>query len=785
MSRIKIGLIVIVIACGLMLYYVFQRESAAQLDEPLYAVEYVAVLDHSPSPVGDDQPLSRAMAAKMLSIIFYSIDEIYGAAQAHPFEDVAPDRWYAPYINAVYGLELMRGNNGRFMPDSPLTIGQAQILLRAVDPDNAPSFANIPNPDSPISYALWVELYKQLLEGISGAQTIYGAFGIKALDIIVLATSTNSGLPAGKLVSDIGAFGHAGLTMDYYIDKQIRVLVKEREIIAINTLLSSQPVLKSAYIVQINADGINAFVGGVERFFFGDSLGLGTGAIADLHIYNGRLLAASPVVESVSGKLLRASYQAIEIQGQGIFALDSNFQIYDISEGYPRRRDISNLIVGTSSAHFYLQDGVITSGVITHEEFPEQIRVVIGTSNFAGLVHSSVSITSTGNFWITAGCDEKLLELTPGQRFTISDIENTDLLGHPRLFFHSDDVLQLTGLGRNWPQGASPRYRGIIEVAREDGGYSIVNVLCIEEYLFAVVPSEMPSSYGLEAAKVQAVTARSFAVHQIMANRFHALGGNVDDSVMSQVYNNIPENEISIQAVEETRGLILWYGDDVVRANFFSTSAGVTANAGEVWASGSTFPGHTPNFLQSRPQFPGYPIDLSDETRAAAFFRNDTIDAYDSHSPWFRWTLEMTPAEIAASVNAQSETPIGNFIDMRVLRRGEGGNIMELLIIGDQAEITVLTELNIRNMLRPSRAASGDRDIVVSRHDGSTLLNLSMLPSAFFTFEVTDEVITFHGGGHGHGVGMSQTGVRGMVDRGYSFEEILAHFYPNVMITGF
>jgi len=327
----------------------------------------------------------------------------------------------------------------------------------------------------------------------------------------------------------------------------------------------------------------------------------------------------------------------------------------------------------------------------------------------------------------------------------------------------------------------------MIEIAREAGGYSVVNVLSLEEYLYAVVPSEMPSGYGLEASKVQAVTARSFAVQQISTNRFHAWGGNIDDSVMSQVYNNVPENDISIQAVDATQGLVIWYGDEIVQSNFFSTSSGMTANSGEVWVSGNVFPGYTPTFLRARPQFPGLAPDLSNETHAAAFFRNQIMpEAYDSHSPWFRWQVEMTPAEISSSVNAVHH--IGNLQSMQVIRRGEGGNIMELRVTGDTAEVSVRTELRIRNLLRPARAADGDRDIPLRRHDGSVLLNHSMMPSAFFSFEKIFnednelERIIFHGGGHGHGVGMSQNGVRGMVDRGYSFEEILGHFYPETFL---
>ena len=822
-------------------------------DGTLQTVGYATGLPGQ-APIGDNQPISRAMTAKMLSLIFSDTSSIYDLPRNNPFTDIVYHHWYAPFANAAYIEGIMRGNGDRFMPDYPLTIGQAQILLHMLDPANAPTFANITDPDKPISYALWVELYKQLLEALSDDRTVYEAFGIQAIDITIIATSANSTLPKGHLISDRGPFGHRGLTLDAYIDHQLRILVKDHEIIALDALLSDQPTLKNVYVVDVTEDGIILFAGGAERFFYIDvesfDIRAGTrsttestaesnernsagyseseernsvaweniqpNTIADVVIQNGRVLSIKPLSDILTGILLRASEEFIEVKGQGLFPTAPNFQIYDITEGFVRRRNLTHIIVGTDMARFYLRDGVAEGGVITHEAFPDNIRVVIGTSHFAGLIHSSVTVTSTGNFWITNGNvdGERLMELAPGQRFTVSDIENANLLGNPRLFIHTEpnETLQLIGLGRHWPQGASPRYRGVIEIAREQSGYSVVNVLPLEEYLFAVVPSEMPSNFGVEASKVQAVTARSYAVHQIMANQFHALGGNIDDSVMSQVYNNIPENDISIEAVNATQGLVLWYGDEVIRANFFSTSAGMTANSGEVLAFGRQFPGYTPTFLRAQPQFPdiraNINFDLSDENRASAFFRNQDFDtAYDSHAPWFRWQVEMTPTEIADSINAQLATryyanpylirtlgtngqweaspiyTIGNLRSMQVVSRGVGGNIMELRIIGDEADILVATEFNIRNLLRPARSADGTRDITLHRHDGTTLLNHSMLPSAFFTFDkiVNEsgvlERIMFYGGGHGHGVGMSQNGVKGMVERGYTFESILEHFY--------
>jgi len=57
------------------------------------------------------------------------------------------------------------------------------------------------------------------------------------------------------------------------------------------------------------------------------------------------------------------------------------------------------------------------------------------------------------------------------------------------------------------------------------------------------------------------------------------------------------------------------------------------------------------------------------------------------------------------------------------------------------------------------------------------------LRSAAFTISIdADSRIIFTTQGHGHGVGMSQHGANIMAQNGYSFEEILRHFYQNVTI---
>ena len=124
--------------------------------------------------------------------------------------------------------------------------------------------------------------------------------------------------------------------------------------------------------------------------------------------------------------------------------------------------------------------------------------------------------------------------------------------------------------------------------------------------------------------------------------------------------------------------------------------------------------------------------------------------------------------------------PLGDIVDISVLKRESSGIISELLIEGSERTIKVMTEYNIRALLAPVY------DMVI-RQDESEIKDLKLLPSAFFTIEKKTEGdkltgITISGGGYGHGVGMSQNGVKALADTGKNYEAILAYFYEGTTL---
>jgi stage II sporulation protein D len=148
-------------------------------------------------------------------------------------------------------------------------------------------------------------------------------------------------------------------------------------------------------------------------------------------------------------------------------------------------------------------------------------------------------------------------------------------------------------------------YRGTFEISADGNKLKIVNVVSLEQYLYGVVPAEVPDDWPAEALKAQAVVARSYALSNM------AGGGDFDmyADTRSQVYLGVPEEVSSTTAaVNATAGQVVLYQGKVAKTYYHSTSGGRTAAIQDVW------PGETPvPYLVSVP------------------------DPYDDASPYHDW----------------------------------------------------------------------------------------------------------------------------------------------------
>ena len=139
--------------------------------------------------------------------------------------------------------------------------------------------------------------------------------------------------------------------------------------------------------------------------------------------------------------------------------------------------------------------------------------------------------------------------------------------------------------GKGAPLTLKLPYRGRIAVDVVDGRLRAVDVVSLEQYLYGVVPSEMPSTWAPEALKAQAVAARSYA----LATRAVGAPFDVYADTRSQMYLGLShESPAATAAVNATRRQVLLYNGSVATTYFSSTSGGKTESS-QAW-SGTALP---------------------------------------------------------------------------------------------------------------------------------------------------------------------------------------------------
>ena len=329
-------------------------------------------------------------------------------------------------------------------------------------------------------------------------------------------------------------------------------------------------------------------------------------------------------------------------------------------------------------------------------------------------------------------------------------------------------------------------YRGRIEIGRYGKvGLTAVNIVPLEEYLYGVVPAEMNSGWHMEALKAQAVCSRSYAMVKA------GLGGDSDarrssritDTVSSQVYRGyLAETERTNAAVDATRGETVCYENRVIAAYFFSTSGGQTESSEDVWSV-------------ALPYLTGVP---------------DPFETDPERKPW---VVTMRLSELSDLLK-QRGTGVGAIRKVTVTGKTTTGRISALNLVGDSGNLTlqgstIRTVLGlystrfqiVKNGEVPDRVtvrgSGGTRQLqlgstyvrsAVGTEKASELLEQYIVKGAQGlknyprTAPAEDSRVMFAGMGYGHGVGMSQSGARGMAEAGDTYRQIISYYYTGARV---
>ncbi|MDE7423492.1 MAG: SpoIID/LytB domain-containing protein [Lachnospiraceae bacterium] len=540
------------------------------------------------------------------------------------------------------------------------------------------------------------------------------------------------------------------------------------------------------------------------------------GVVADLKLKNGVVEKITIKEDTIEGKVLSVTEDTIEVEQYGELPIGKGFKVYktygeEVAKGAEDAGESSkaitvpydqveqaereNIVVGYDNTAFVVADGKICAGLILKPAEIKNIRVLIKNTDYSSEYHQQVIFTANKDFTVRYGKTKK--EYKKGEKVTIdtrNDIFHKNK--YLKVVLNKGGKVSLLSVKRN---GKNPGYQGTIEIRKKNKGLVIINEIELEKYLYGVIGSEMPISYGQEALKVQAICARSYAYKQFMYNDCGSLGAHVDDSVSYQVYNNTPECKETMQAVDDTKGMVMVSDGEIITSYYFSTSCGHTASAQDVWqggVQGEYLTGRVQNDSKKN-------LHLEKEKNFEKFILNKEFDSFDKEFSWYRWEVTLTKEQITSSVNqnlaerykknkdliltkkkdgtykSRAISTVGDVKSIRALERGTGGVIKALEIKGSSATIKVLSEYNVRLLLTPSSST-------IYRADKSKIEGMSMLPSGFFIIKEENKKsnISFHlyGGGYGHGVGMSQNGAKVMAEKGYSYKEILTHYYPGVSL---
>lgn len=346
--------------------------------------------------------------------------------------------------------------------------------------------------------------------------------------------------------------------------------------------------------------------------------------------------------------------------------------------------------------------------------------------------------------------------------FTLADVGKVLEPSCDDASFTIKDVV--IGIDFHWERKEDQTFCGALKLIEDNGMLRAVNVVSVETYLTSVISSEMSAHASLELLKAHAVISRSWVVRQIehkshlgcdgveredMIVRWYDSEGHslfdvcADDHC--QRYQGITRqtSENVAKAIEATRGEVLMSEGEVCDARFSKCCGGMLEAFENCWQ-----PVH---YRYLVPKADPY-CNTSDKRILGQVLNN-----YDQETVnFYRWNVKYTTDELSSLVARKSGIDFGQIIDMIPMERGASGRIVLLKIVGTNRTVTVGKELEIRKWLSESH-----------------------LYSSAFDVEKNKDGFILHGKGWGHGVGLCQIGAAVMGDQGFSYEEILDHYYPN------
>lgn len=265
--------------------------------------------------------------------------------------------------------------------------------------------------------------------------------------------------------------------------------------------------------------------------------------------------------------------------------------------------------------------------------------------------------------------------------------------------------------------------------------------MTMAEYLPGVVRGEMPAAFHQQALDAQAVAERTFIYYHMASGRkaahpdadvcmdYRCCNAYTSAQAAAEKWgDHAAEYEAKVQqAVRDTDGQVILYNGQPILAAFHSSSAGVTADSGDVWSSSLPYlhSVETPEGEDSVPNYYSVSTFSPEEFREIFLAAHGDADLSGDPAEWFR----------DRTVN-------------------DSGRVERVTIGGVSVE-------------------------------GTEVRRLFSLRSACFTVDTGEEGVAFRVTGFGHGVGMSQYGAELLARQGKTWQEIIHWYYADVTIGAY
>ena len=367
------------------------------------------------------------------------------------------------------------------------------------------------------------------------------------------------------------------------------------------------------------------------------------------------------------------------------------------------------VFLGITTFSFAQQREDLTIGLFWNER-PKSIQISIASGTYSILA------------------DGSSISFSKGMKMVISVYGNSVNLRSAEKSYGNFKNVRINELDQNssvFIQSLKPKlyqreYEDDFVITSSENRLKILNRVELSNYVAGVIQWEAGSGRTLEYYKVQAIITRTYAlrnIHKYESERF-----NLCDRVDSQVYKGKTKNSDILQAVRETRDLVLV--DEkmhLISALFHSNSGGHTLNSEDVWS-------------QTVPYLRG------------------VEDSFSINQPHYNWS-KVIPTEDWLSTFAYTlKIDTADSSNLQVIRD----------FCPAQRQVEFLPNQNITTTM---------------------VRNAFGLKSTHFCVTEKGENMVITGKGFGHGVGLSQEGAIKMAEEGIPFDKILFYYYKNVHLV--